>query len=86
MIRMKTLEVIATIQSNFPEVVYIYETDDNGDYVVAAVGSAWRDSVDFIENIKPRRYKLYYSKRRDSYYFMKNGRRFYLDEAIRTNL
>jgi hypothetical protein len=79
------LKVQATIQTHFPVVAYIYDVEPHGYSVTAAVGSAWSDSADFVENKKPRVYKLYYSKRRDSYYFKKDGTRFYLDEAIRTN-
>jgi hypothetical protein len=81
---MKTkLEPIATIQ-HFPTVVYIFECDD--ETVIASIGSAWTDSPTCVENAKPRTYKMYYSTRRDSYYFRIYGCRYYLDEALRTNL
>lgn len=77
------MEPIATIQTHFPLAVYIFGLD--GDTTVtAAVGSAWTDSKDCVENVKPRKYKMYHAVKR-GYYFKWNNRRLYLDEAIRTN-
>lgn len=79
---MKTkLKPIAMIQ-HFPTVVYIFECND--ETVTASIGNAWSDSPTCVENAKPRTYKMYYSTR-DRYYFRIYGRRYYLDEALRTN-
>ena len=74
---------IATIQ-HFPTAVYIFDCDS--DTVVASHGSVWTHSPNCVENAKPRTYKLYYAPRRDSYFFRIYGQRYYLDEALRTNL
>lgn len=73
---------IATI-THFPIGVYIFECDS--EIVEASIGSVYTDSKDCVENAKPRTYKLYYSPRRDSYYFRIYGKRYFLDEALRTD-
>lgn len=72
------LKVQAVIQTHYPTIAYICDVEPHGYNVTAAVGSA-----DSVETKKPRVYKLYYSPRRDAYYFRKDGQRFYLNEAIR---
>lgn len=78
-------QAIAIDSTKFPVVALIYEVDDNGDYVVAAVGSAWVDSKYYVGNKKPRKYKLYHSPKKDSFYFRYNRDRFYLVDAMRVN-
>ena len=75
-------EPIATIQ-RFPAAVYIFECND--ECVIASFGSVWTDSKNHIERAVPKRYKLYYARRRDSYFFRMHGRRYYLDEALKTS-
>lgn len=74
-------EPIATIQ-HFPIMVLIYEVTD--EYVVFKMGSAWKDAAWYVENQKVQMRKLYHSVRR-GYYFVTDGGRKYLDEALRTN-
>lgn len=77
-------EPIATIQTQFPIAVYIYEVND--ETVFASVGSAYTYFKSNASNAKPRQYKLYYNAKRDSYFFRWNNHRFFLDEALRTSI
>jgi hypothetical protein len=74
-------EVIATNQVYFPIMANVYESTD--EYVIASVGSAYADSKEYVGKKKPRQYKLYYHDKRESYYFVKDGRKFWLDETLR---
>lgn len=75
------MEVKGMNSINYPIVANVYEASD--EYVIASVGSANRDSKECVENKKPRKYKAYYDDKKDDYYFVKDGRKFYMGETLR---